>query len=215
MGWIAMLLLVAAVVLGMWRWVRRDMGALQFLAAALLLALAGYAWQGQPSLAGAPKGREQERRPASEFSQLRRDLLGEFDSAGSWLTVAEARAASGNTEGAVSVLRDRLDQNPNDMKLWLGLADMLIQHAGGQLTPAAEMAFERARQIAPDHPAPRLFHGLALARTGQFDAAESFWRRALAVPETQASEKWRDIIGQAQRMTSRMRTMGPAGPPMG
>ena len=34
-GWIVMLLLAGAVTLGLWRWVRRDMGLMQSLAAAL------------------------------------------------------------------------------------------------------------------------------------------------------------------------------------
>jgi cytochrome c-type biogenesis protein CcmH/NrfG len=205
MGWVAMLLLVGAVVLGMWRWFRRDIGAIQFLAAGLLLALAGYAWQGEPGLAGAPKDREQARRPPSEFSLLRRSILGEFDSAGSWLTVAEARASNGNTEGAISVLNDRLEQTPGDMDLWMGLADMLIQHAGGRITPAAQMAFERAVQVAPNHPAPRFFYGLALARGGNFDAAEALWQQALTVPEVQADERWRNLFSRAREIVAETR----------
>jgi cytochrome c-type biogenesis protein CcmH/NrfG len=213
MGWLVMLLLAAAVTLGLWRWVRRDMGALQFLAAALLLALAGYAWQGRPGLAGAPKTKAaDEQLPPSEFAQLRRGLLGEFDQAGAWLTAAEAIAQGGNTESAVNMIRGRLEQNPRDMDLWLGLADVLIQHAGGMLTPAAEMAFNRAASVAPDHPAPRFFYGLALARMGQFDAAETYWREVLSNP--QATEAWRNVVGQAQRMSAQMRAAGPGGPPM-
>lgn len=212
-GWIVMLVLAGAVMLGLWRWVRHDKGALQFLGAGLLLALAGYAWQGQPGLAGAPKARENEemRRP-SEFSQLRRDLLGQFDAAGSFLTIAEARTMSGNTKGAVDVLRGRLEVTPNDMDLWLGLADALVQHAGGMLTPAAEMAFNRAGQVAPDHPAPRFFYGLALASNGQLDAAEQLWRQVLAMPGI--TDTWRSVVAQAQAGAARMRAVGPAGPPV-
>lgn len=212
-GWIVMLLLAAAVGLGLWRWMRRDVGAMQFLGAALLLALAGYAWQGRPELAGAAKAQQAEApRPASEFTMMRRDLLGQFDEAGSWLTIAEARAAQGDTEGAVRLLRGRLEASPRDMDLWLGLGDMLIQHAGGQLTPAAEMAFRRAGQVAPDHPAPGFFHGLALAKMGQLDAAEMLWRRVAAMPQIQSSENWRGLLEQAQQSLVRMRTMAPAGP---
>jgi cytochrome c-type biogenesis protein CcmH/NrfG len=212
-GWIVMLLLTGLVALGLWRWVRRDMGAMQFLAAALLLALAGYAWQGRPGLAGAPKAQaEDSRRPPSDFAQLRRGLLGEFDRAGAWLTTAEAIAQTGNTLSAVKMLRGELERSPRDMDLWLGLADALVQHAGGLLTPAAEMAFNRAAQVAPDHPAPRFFYGLALARMGQFEAAEQFWREVLAMP--QVTEQWRNAVGQAQRMSVQMQAEGPSGPAM-
>jgi cytochrome c-type biogenesis protein CcmH/NrfG len=212
-GWIVMLLLVAAVTLGLWRWVRRDMGAMQFLAAALLLALAGYAWQGRPGMAGAPKAQAADgMRPPSDFAQLRRGLLGEFDRAGAWLTTAEAIAQTGNTLSAVNMLRGELERSPRDMDLWLGLADALVQHAGGLLTPAAEMAFNRASQVAPDHPAPRFFYGLALARMGQFEAADQFWRQVLAMP--QVTEQWRTVVAQAQRMSVEMQAGGPSGPRM-
>ncbi|HZG44664.1 MAG TPA: cytochrome C biogenesis protein [Allosphingosinicella sp.] len=212
-GWIAMLLLAAAVTLGLWRWVRRDMGLMQLLAAALLVALAGYAMQGRPGLAGAPKAQAAPtmKRP-SDFAQLRRGLLGEFDRAGAWLTVAEASAQSGNTLSAVKMLQGQLEQSPRDMDLWLGLADALIQHAGGLLTPSAEMAFNRAAQVAPDHPAPRFFYGLAVARMGQFEAAEGLWREVLAMP--QVTENWRNVVAQAQRMSADMQAGGAGGPGM-
>jgi cytochrome c-type biogenesis protein CcmH/NrfG len=209
-GWIAMLLLAGAVTLGLWRWVRRDMGAIQFLAAALLVALAGYAWQGRPGLAGAPKAQaEQAMLPPSDFAQLRRSLLGEFDRAGAWLTTAEAATQAGKPLSAVKMLEGQLKQSPRDMDLWLGLADALVQHAGGMLNPAAEMAFNRAAQVAPDHPAPRFFYGLALSRMGQFDAAEQYWRQVLAMP--QASDRWREVVADAQRMSADMQAMGPMG----
>jgi cytochrome c-type biogenesis protein CcmH/NrfG len=212
-GWIAMLLLAAAVTLGLWRWVRRDMGLMQLLAAALLVALAGYAMQGRPGLAGAPKAQAAPTmKTPSDFAQLRRGLLGEFDRAGAWLTVAEASAQSGNTLSAVKMLQGQLEQSPRDMDLWLGLADALIQHAGGLLTPSAEMAFNRAAQVAPDHPAPRFFYGLAVARMGQFEAAEGLWREVLAMP--QVTENWRNVVAQAQRMSADMQAGGAGGPGM-
>jgi hypothetical protein len=73
---------------------RLDKGALQFLGAALLLAVAGYAWQGQPGLAGSPKRAVEQK--AVPDKRLRVDaprLLGRFDTAGTWLTMADGYAA--------------------------------------------------------------------------------------------------------------------------
>jgi cytochrome c-type biogenesis protein CcmH/NrfG len=213
-GWIVMLLLAGAVLLGLWRWIRRDLGAIQFVAAALLLALAGYAWQGQPSMAGAPKARAKaEPRPDSDFVQLRRPLLGEFDRAGAWLTMSEGMIRMGDTKGAVDMLRGQLDKNPRDMDLWLGLADALIQHSGGMLNPAAEMAFNRAAQVAPDHPGPRFFYALAVARMRQFDAADQFLQQVLDMPQT--TETWRDYVGRARAAVAEMRAMMPPAQPTG
>ena len=44
------------------------------------------------------------------------------------------------------------------------------------MTPSAELAFRRAAQIAPEHPGPKFFFGIALAQGGKFDEAERIWR---------------------------------------
>ena len=199
MGWVIMLALAVLLLLGLWRWVGKDAGALQFLGAAVLLALAGYAWQGRPSLAGAPKAAQAEApRPKSDFAQLRRPLLGEVDNANAWLTASDSYLESGDTERAVHLIQDAIAKTPNDMDLWLGLADALIQHAGGTITPAAQLAFTRAARIAPYHPAPDFFFGVAMARMGQVAAAEQSWQQVLAKP--QVSDLWRETVANARRL---------------
>src|SRR3546814_2205308 len=54
MGWVLIVLMAALVFVALWRFGRFDKAALQFLGAALLIALAGYAWQGRPGLEGKP-----------------------------------------------------------------------------------------------------------------------------------------------------------------
>jgi cytochrome c-type biogenesis protein CcmH/NrfG len=105
------------------------------------------------------------------------------------------------------MLQGQLEQSPRDMDLWLGLADALIQHANGLLTPSAEMAFNRAAQVAPDHPAPRFFYGLG----GRAHGAVRRGRAAVAAGAGHASitEKWRNVVTQAQRMSADMQAAGP------
>ena len=55
MGWLFIVLLALVILVAVWRLGRLDRNGLQFTAAALLLALAGYAWQGRPDLAGEPR----------------------------------------------------------------------------------------------------------------------------------------------------------------
>lgn len=214
MGWVVVILLAVAVLLGLWRWMGRDMGSWQFVAAALLVACAGYAWQGRPNMAGAPKAAQADRREPSEFAMLRGDLLPQFDRAAAYLTTAEALMREGNTLSAARMLHGQLERSPRDMGLWLGYADALLQHANGQLMPASEMAFNRAAQVAPNHPAPRFFYALALAKIGQFDPAEQYLQQVLAMPEL--NDQWRTVVGRAREGIARMRAQGPRpAPPMG
>ena len=71
MGWLIILVLAIATFGGLYPFVRRDKGALQFVAAALLLALAGYALQGRPNLAGQPKPPPESASPTLPMNAVR------------------------------------------------------------------------------------------------------------------------------------------------
>jgi cytochrome c-type biogenesis protein CcmH len=207
MGWMLMLLPAALLFVLLWRVARLDRSALQLLAAALLLALAGYAWQGHPRLAGAPHAPPEHRGlPESEFAKVRQDLLGRFDTADRWLTLAEAYSRDGDTEGAAQVIEAALRQHPNDADLWVGLGNALVIHGGGLMSPAAELAFNRAAAIAPHHPGPKFFYGLALAQGGRVDEAEKVWRDLLATAPPGAL--WRGAIEERLRLIEQARAAG-------
>jgi cytochrome c-type biogenesis protein CcmH/NrfG len=206
-GWLLFIGL-ALVVLGLlWRFARFDAGALQFLGAALLLALAGYAWQGNPGLAGRPKAPPARIEvPESAFAETRRDVLGQFDRAGTWLTMAENYQRRGDTRGGVDIIRSGLRNGGRDPDLWVGLGNALVLHAGGLMTPASQLAFARAEQIAPGHPGPRFFYGLALAQGGRIDEAEQVWRQLLATLPEDVS--WRGLVEERVRMIEQARAAG-------
>ncbi|GAA4816264.1 hypothetical protein GCM10023232_10240 [Sphingosinicella ginsenosidimutans] len=214
MGWVMMIGLAVLTGAGLWFFLRRDMGAVQFAAAAILLALAGYAWQGRPDLAGAPKPRpEHEEVPDSQFAQMRGDMLGRFDRAAQWLTMAEGFQRRGDTQTGVEIVEAGLRDSPNDPDLWVGLGNALVVHGGGMMNPAAQFAFQRAQQIAPQHPGPRFFYGLALAQGGHFDEAERIWRDLLA--EAPAGAPYRAAIEERLQALQAARLSGeiPAPPP--
>lgn len=177
-----LLLLVALILLvtgGLW-WLGRVRGsALQLVAAALLIGAAGYGLHGRPSLPGAPTDPSQRTAPLP-LTAAREAMLGQFNSSGRWLLMSDSLARRGNTQDAVGIIRSGLREHPNDPALWVGLGNALVDHAG-MLTPSAEFAFERARRLAPKHPAPLFFRGLALARSGQREQALALWRQALAL----------------------------------
>ena len=212
MGWVIMLVLALLVAAGLWRWMRGDMGMIQFLGAALLLALAGYAWQGRPGLAGASKAPPPptQQQPDSAFAEMRPDLMGQFNNAAHWLSLAESYQRTGNSKEGVEIIQNALRRMPNNADLWVGLGNALIQHSDGLMTPAAELAFDRASQIAPDHPGPRFFYGLALAQGGRFDEAEQTWSQLL--DSAPPSATWRGAIQEQLDALAQARASGRIPP---
>jgi cytochrome c-type biogenesis protein CcmH len=214
MGWIIMIALTLLVGGTLARFVWPDRGVLQFLGAALLLALAGYAWQGRPGLAGAPKPPPERRAlPDSPFAQTREDMLGRFDRSWSWMNLAEGYQRRGDTQGGAEILQQAVRLNPRDADLWVGLGNALVVHSDGMMSPAAQLAFSRAAQIAPDHPGPRFFYGLALAQGGNYDEAERIWRELVAAAPAEAP--YRRLIEERLQALQQARVTGqiPARPP--
>jgi cytochrome c-type biogenesis protein CcmH/NrfG len=211
MGWVLFLFIALLVLAALWKLGKFDAASLQFLGAALLLALAGYAWQGRPELGGQPKPPPAKQRlPDSDFAETRRDMLGTFDRANQWLTIAESYQRAGDTRSGADIIQSALRNSPRDPDLWVGLGNALVLHADGMMTPAAQLAFRRAQEIAPGHPGPRFFYGLGLAQSGRFDEAEQLWRQVLATAPPDAS--WRPMIEERLRMIAEARAAGQLPP---
>ncbi|NWK95275.1 cytochrome C biosynthesis protein [Sphingobium lactosutens] len=176
-GWIIAFGLAALVFLALLFAGRIPRSAREISAAALLLGLAGYAWQGHPGLAGAPRKLAETRGEAfdEKLAEKRRGLAERFGPAAQWMMLSDGLARQGKTREAANVLLSGLRDTPDDANLWLGLGNALINHAGGVISPGAEFAYRRALTLDPDGPAPRYFYGLALARAGQFQAARDLW----------------------------------------
>lgn len=214
MGWLILAALSALVVAALWKLGKFDRPSLQLVIAGILLAMAGYAWQGRPGLAGKPlPPPERQEVPDSDFAQMRGGMMGEFDTASRWLTIAESYQREGDTKGGVDVIRSGLRAHPRDSDLWVGLGNALVIHADGMVTPAAELAFRRAEGIAPRHPGPKFFYGLALAQTGRFDDAEGMWRQLLATAPGDAS--WRPTIEAQLAALAQARAMQAMAAPEG
>lgn len=152
------------------------------VAAALLIGLAGYAWQGRPGLAGKPVSASAER--AVMFDQQlvdrRMAMGGRFGPASKWLVLSDGLARQGQTQDAANVLVSGLRENPRDPDLWVGLGNALVLHAEGILSPSAEYAYRQALQLAPDALSPRYFFALALARSGKLAPARTLWAKLAA-----------------------------------
>ena len=165
-------------------------GMVTLAAAALALGCAGYAVQGRPGLAGSPN-RVAARAPPLPLTAARKAMMGQFTAADTWMTISDSYARRGKSQDAAGIMRSAIRARPNDYALWVGLGNALADHAR-TLTPAARFAFARANALAPGHPAPRFFLGLALARSGDPGQALALWREVLA--EAPADASWRPFV---------------------
>jgi cytochrome c-type biogenesis protein CcmH len=191
MGWLILLLLVGLSLGALWL-LRVRGAALTASAAALLLGAAGYALQGSPDLPSAP-AQHVEGAGIFPLTEARHAFFGDFAPAETWLRMSEALARHGNTEDAVGILENAVKRYPGDPELWIGLGNALVDHARG-LTPPAELAYRRAAEVAPGHPAAPFFYGLALARSGDREGAVKLWKDILAKAPPDAS--WRPLVEQ-------------------
>jgi cytochrome c-type biogenesis protein CcmH/NrfG len=210
MGWFAIIGFALLTGLGLGFFLRKDKGALQFLAAALLLALAGYSWQGRPGFAGSPRAAAARQVPETEFAMLREDLLGRFDRAWTWTNMSESFRRRGDTYQAAGVLATAVRRNPRDAKLWIAYGYALVVHGDGLMSPAAQLAFNRAAALAPGHPAPAFFYACALAQGGNYDEAERIWRELQ--PGLPAASPYRPLVAERLEAIGRARAAGQIPP---
>ena len=165
----------------LWRTRKLNAASLQLLGAALLAGLAGYAFQGRTGLLGSPAGeRAVPSLPPAMPIPLAEEFFGRFTGAYSWLVIANAFLAHGNSSEAVATLASATRARPADAELWIAFANALRIHGGGRISPAARLAYEHAAQLAPDHPAPAFFFGLASVQSGDVATALSVWKQLLA-----------------------------------
>ena len=152
--------------------------------AALLLGLAGYAWQGHPGLIGHPVKAQAAAKFDERLAEKRQSIGERLGPASKWLILSDGLARQGSTADAANVLARGLEITPRDPDLWVGLGNALLAHSGGRLSPASDMAYRQAMALEPDGISPGYFYGLALAQSGQFEAAQHVWARlALRLPE--------------------------------
>ncbi len=186
MGWLILLLLglaaMAALVL-----LRVGRPLWSLVGAGLMLAAAGYAVQGSPTLPASPAT------PASqattddpELIALRAAMLGRFTADDIYLFAADALAHAGDNHAAAAVLLGGLHAMPRSLALWTAFGSALAAQDGGTVSPPALFAFQQAARLSPRHPAPPFFLGVAYVRAGDFAAADTAWHRALALTPPQA-----------------------------
>ena len=160
-------------------------------AVALAALLGGASVFGRLQLVQSDLRSNEARRDVQSLAPIRHALTGRFTGGERWLMIADSLAARGNTADAAGILIAAVKQHPRDFSLWTGLGTMLTEHGCG-LNPGAELAFERAINLAPNYPAPRYFYGAAKLRSGDRADALAQWRAVLATAPANAS--WRPLV---------------------
>ncbi|MEH3101178.1 tetratricopeptide repeat protein [Sphingomonas adhaesiva] len=196
-GWLLLIALVALTAIGLWRLGRVPPAAVELLGAAALIAIAGYVWQGSPALPGKPTSPAGSTSAPADRALLAAIVAGRVDDREAVLSAADRMIASGATQEAATAIQATLDRHPGDPDLWVGLGNALVAHNNGVVTPAARLAFAHAATLAPGHPGPAFFAGLAYAQSGQVEAARREWRRLLA--RTPPGAPWREDLEQKLR----------------
>lgn len=194
MTWIAVILLAALALVVAILALRLPKKGWKLFAAVLLFGLAGYALQSRPDLASAPKqSRVADAAQSGEaIVSARRALFDSGQPPPGFLTVSDGFARRGRYEEAAQLLRNGLAENPEFGEGWLALANALVEHAGGRVTPAARYAFDRAEDTLPGNPGPAYFLGIALLRSGQLGEARDVWAELLE--NTPEDAPWREEL---------------------
>lgn len=152
------------------------------VASAFALGLAGYATQASPDLAGSPK--ESAQKAMSDPAALveSRNKLSErgIPSNNQWLIIADGLARNGQFADAAQILLGAVEEDPKNAEAWLALANALVAHADGVLTPASQYAYRKAAEVAPNSPGPPFFLGMAMAQSGRLADARRLWGDLLA-----------------------------------
>ncbi len=177
MGWTWMLIFAGAALIALWRFSKVK---IEYAAAAMLIAFAGYAAQGKPNQVGVSMAPTEDIATENVPENMRRTFASSMNSEGQWLQLADALINVGHTRAAAGVLARGTHKAPLNADIWVGLGNALFLHGKGQMNPAAQYAFERAAQINPNHPGPPFFMGFALAQSGKLDEAGDIWRGLLS-----------------------------------
>jgi cytochrome c-type biogenesis protein CcmH len=214
MMWVVVVLIAVAVFAALVFVLKLPRGGWELAGAALLLGISGYALQGHPGQAGAPKAPAENARAADAATVAERQAMGnKFGSSKSWLILADALTKQGQYAAAADVLRSAVHKDPKDADLWVALGNALVGHSDGMISPAAQLAFQRAADISPEHPGPPFFMGLALAQSGKLPEARAIWMKLLA--RTAADASYRDdLTARLARINQMLGPMaGDATPP--
>lgn len=189
---------------------RQARGGWEMIAAALLFGLAGFSYFAPANQAGAPKPAQPAEAGTGEaLVKARLQLAGGKPMASDrWVVTADALTRNGAFADAAAYALGAVEHDPNNADAWLAIANNLVAHAQGNLTPAALYAYRHALKADPKGAGAPFFLGLALAQRGDLDEARALWSGALkAAP---ADAPWRaamqDRLAELDQLIARQKS---------
>ena len=197
-GWLSAIALTLAALAALIVLGKAPRKSWEAIAAALVLGLAGFAYQARPDVIGSPAAAEPAQgKIGADLVAVRQQLSGEgLIARNRWTVTADALTRQGAFSDAAGLLLGAVEENPRDSGAWLALANNLVGHANGALTPAALYAFRQAADADPQAAGPPFFLGLALIQNGQPEQGRAQWADLLA--RAPVAAPWR--AGLAQRL---------------
>ncbi len=202
---LALITFIIAIVL-----MRLPKGGWAVFGATLLFGLTGYALQGNPGYAGAPKDAAP---AASEVNfalvDARREFFGLDRVPSRFVTVSDAFSRKGQFGDAANMLTNALQDNPKDTEAWVALGNALVEHANGALTPAALYAYDQAETLDPGNAAAGYFLGIGLLRSGKPQETREIWAKLVENAPDDAS--WKALLAdRLARLDQILTETGPA-----
>ncbi|MGL6044293.1 MAG: tetratricopeptide repeat protein [Sandaracinobacteroides sp.] len=177
------------------------------VAVALAVGIAGYGVVGSPTLPARPTARADPNPDLTpEAEQASKTLLENFGDVRAWLTLSDALIRAERTETAIVALESGLEAIPGNADLWVQMGVALVAHANGEVVPAARLAFDRASRLAPDHPGPPYFLGLAWMQSGETERALKVWGELKA--RSTADAPWLPMLDRQIAVAVMMQKMG-------
>jgi cytochrome c-type biogenesis protein CcmH len=175
--------------------------------ALLLLSISGYALSGKPGLPARPAtAAPAAPKDTADIAAARAALMKNPANIFAWLEMADGFRKSGNIDAGLEAMEVASRAIPDSADLWVMRGQLLVEKSGGEITPAARFAFDRAAALDPKHPAPRYMLALAWVMQGKPQEAKPVLEQLLR--DTPADTPYR---AQVERLLRGVTAMMAAG----
>lgn len=178
-----------------------------------VIALAVYMALGAPGLPGQPAA---ERQIASDdmgalVEQLARRMAANPGDVRGWLLLGRSYASLGRYEDSAKAFAAAIAQGATGAEVQADYGEALTAAAGGQVTVAAQTAFNAALAEDPGNARARFYLAFAKAQSGKAEEALADWVKLEA--EAPPDAPWRPIVTAEIERTAAALGLDPAGLP--